>query len=65
MGLLLLKRTILYGSLPSPLPLQISTEGESQGGNSIKKSKQISQMFSIKAILVIYKPVLSEVKGNG
>lgn len=55
--------------LPPPFsPLQISMEGlevRVWGDNSIKKYRQISQSVSIKAILLIYKPVFPEVKGNG
>lgn len=62
MGLLLLKRTVLYA--PSSL-LQISLEGLEVrvcGSNSIKKYRQTSQSFSIKAILLIYKPMFPELK---
>lgn len=62
MGLLLLKRTVLYA--PSSL-LQISLEGLEVrvcGSNSIKKYRQTSQSFSIKAILLIYKPRFPELK---
>lgn len=54
--------------LPPPLSArQISMEGSEarvRGDKSIKKCRQISQSVSIKAILLIYKPVFPEVKGN-